>query len=183
MFEFKVKGLSEASVEIDRNWPTKIVSLVSRYMPVEHQGDNHLIIRVEDVHTEDGDDYPTMTMLDEMFDFTKSFTPEDRVLVHCFAGQSRSAAAAIGILMQHGVAWQDAHQAVVENRDVAMPNQLITKLLDEKFGCEGALVAHNNTYVSAKLREKAFVAIDDHKAAGVSDAQVGAMKNILDLFK
>lgn len=183
MFEFKVKGLSEASVEIDRGWPTKIVSLVSTYMPIEHQGDHHLIIGVEDVHVEDGDDYPTMAMLDHMLDFTKDFTEEDRVLVHCFAGQSRSTAGMLAILMQHGMHWRDAHQAVIDNRDIAMPNQLITKLLDEKHGLGGELVAHNNTYVAAKLREKAFVAIDDHKSAGVTDGQVSAMKNIMDLFK
>lgn len=181
MFEFKVLGLSEAGVEIYRQWPTKIVSLVSRHLPLPQQSD-HLIIHVEDVHSEEGDDYPTAEMVESILNYAKSFTDEDRVMVHCFAGQSRSTAAMIAILIGSGMDWRSAHDAVVANRAVALPNQLIIRLLDEHFEFAGELIEYNNTYVSFKLREKHVSVITDPVGSGISEAQVSAMRDIMNLF-
>jgi predicted protein tyrosine phosphatase len=182
MFTFKVVGLSEASVEIDRNWPTRIVTLISECIPVEHRGDHHLIIHVEDVHREEEGDGPTMGMLETIFRFVNDLEPDDRLLVHCFAGQSRSTATMLGILMERGVPWEEAFEAVRANRDLMLPNQLIIKLLDQRHGLNGALIAYNNTYVANKLREKIYPT-DSSEGTELTNSQVSAMADIMKLFR
>jgi predicted protein tyrosine phosphatase len=60
--------------------------------------------------------------------------------VHCHQGISRSTAASIGVLLQHGMTAQNAYNHVAKLRDILLPNGLIIRMLDEKFGLNGELV-------------------------------------------
>ncbi len=177
MFEFKVLGLSEAGVEISRKWPTRIISLLSSNLPIEHHGEHHLIIDVDDVHDTSDGKFATMAMIQRALDHTRDLTSDDHLLVHCFAGQSRSTAMMTGILIQHGMTAKDALEAVKENRSVLMPNRLIIALLDNHFGLEGELTRLNDELISEELRKSREISND------VNTSQIIEMRKIMDLFK
>lgn len=75
--------------------------------------------------------------------FSQGFTVNDRILIHCRAGISRSTAIACAIVSQHSQPGEEA--AVVEQvrsiRPVMLPNFLIIKLADEILQRQGKLVA------------------------------------------
>ena len=75
--------------------------------------------------------------------FSQNFTREDRILIHCRAGISRSTALAISILCQHAPVGEE--KLVVEQvraiRPVMMQNFLIIKLADEILQRQGELIA------------------------------------------
>jgi hypothetical protein len=75
--------------------------------------------------------------------FSQNFTREDRILIHCRAGISRSTAIAISILCQHSPVGEEklAVDQVRAIRPVMLPNFLITKLADEILQRQGKLIA------------------------------------------
>lgn len=140
MFQLKVVGLDEATQLIREGWPTRIISLTSDERL--DYGPHHLHIQVADVpipisHAP----YPCEELLCCALDFTRDLTDEDRLLVHCFAGQSRSAAIGIAILIQHGMHCDEAFDKVLEIRDIMLPNMLFIKHTDAHFDLKGKLVA------------------------------------------
>ena len=139
MFELRVVGLAEANQLISENWPTRIVSLTSD--PVEDHGPHHLHIQVADVPVAIPNViYPLPEHLRLALAFTRDLTDDDRLLVHCFAGQSRSTAIAIGILIDHGMTYGDAFDHVEAIRNVLLPNELFIRHIDEHFGLYNHLV-------------------------------------------
>jgi len=141
MFELKVVGLAEADILIEEAWPTRIVSLTSD-LGVRH-GPHHLHIQVVDIglaakHTI----YPLPEHLRQVLAFTQDLTDADRLLVHCFAGQSRSTAIAIGICIQHGMSFVEAFAHVAAVRNILLPNVLFIQHIDDHFGLQGALIEH-----------------------------------------
>ena len=56
--------------------------------------------------------HPLREHVIEVLEFTKDLTDDDKVLVHCFAGISRSITFAIGIYIQHGMTYEDAYSQV-----------------------------------------------------------------------
>lgn len=174
MFDLQVLGLSEAEVSISRNWPTCIVSAITLNQPFEKRGDHHLIIEVEDVHVKERR-HATKEMMEAIFEHTKGLTSHDRLLVHCFAGQSRSTAVAIGILIQHGLTAQEAFDEVARVRPMLIPNQLITSLVDAHFKLGGALDKIVGAHIVSALRAP-------QRTEKVTGAQSAAMKKIMDLF-
>jgi predicted protein tyrosine phosphatase len=75
--------------------------------------------------------------------FSQNFTLNDRILIHCRAGISRSTAMACAISSQHSP--PGAEKAAVEHirsiRPMMVPNFLIIKLADEILQREGRLIA------------------------------------------
>lgn len=70
------------------------------------------------------------------------------VLFHCFAGVSRSSAAAFIWLVYHGESYERAYQLIVSVRGpFVCPNQLMVKLADSLIGHEGKM----STFLSAEL--------------------------------
>lgn len=65
---------------------------------------------------------------------------DQNVLFHCFAGVSRSSAAAFIWLVHHGVPYAEAYQAIVSARGpFVAPNQLMVKLADQLIGYRGEM--------------------------------------------
>ena len=75
--------------------------------------------------------------------FSQGFTLNDRILIHCRAGISRSTAIACGIAAQHSPVGEEslAVAHIRSIRPVMMPNFLIIKLADEILQRDGKLVA------------------------------------------
>lgn len=139
MFSLRVVGLTEAQQLIDQHWPTHIVSL--RTDPGITIGPHHLYIQVADVHCVTPDViYPLPEHLHQVFAFTQHLTSDDRLLVHCLMGQSRSTAVAIGVLMQHGMDYETAFATVAKIRPILQPNLLFIQHIDNYFGMNSKLV-------------------------------------------
>jgi len=83
----------------------------------------------------------TSENLGDILAYSKSFAEEDLVLVHCFAGISRSSATACAILRQHGMDYEDIRKYVQTIRPVAWPNSYLLGIYDELLGCGGELSA------------------------------------------
>jgi predicted protein tyrosine phosphatase len=140
MFDLKVVGLDEANILRQENWPTRIVSLTGDEML--DYGPRHLHVTVDDVN------YPTphwlcpeLSHLQQVLEFTKDLTTDDRLLVHCLAGISRSTSIAIGILIQHGMDYREAFERVETVRACLIPNRMFIQHIDDHFSLNGQLVA------------------------------------------
>jgi predicted protein tyrosine phosphatase len=168
MFAIEVHDLEMAKIKMV-NGPTCIVSLLDETRAVKKQGDHHLIVEVSDVSVQSAyypalllgtskPIVPSSTHLQTVLDHTKNLTDDDKVLVHCYAGQSRSTAMAIAICIQHGMPWKDAFHHIETARPVMMPNQKMIALIDEHFGLNGELSEHHKTWLLetySKLRVQA----------------------------
>lgn len=150
MFEIKIFGYEEAKALAQSGWPTKIISLIKEDMPNwETDKVKHLRLQFDDVHTPtQGYTHPTEFHLGRIFDFAKTFVEEDKVLVHCIAGISRSTAAAIGICMFHGMSYEDAYNHIATVRPILAPNKLLIEYIDDHFKLQGLLYM----YVEEKVK-------------------------------
>lgn len=133
-------GYEEAKECYLSGWATKIISLIKPYMP-RWSDKNHLILRFDDVsYQRDGYTAPSLWHVERILEFSKNFTDDDKVLVHCQAGISRSTAAAIGILIQHGMSYEDAYNRIENIRPILSPNKLMVSFIDEHFNLEGKFI-------------------------------------------
>jgi predicted protein tyrosine phosphatase len=139
MPEIKVLSYSDVQSCVDTGWPTHIISLINRpAMPC--YGPPHLHLIFDDVDSHDPlYIMPLVEHLHRVFAFTADLTANDRVLVHCLAGISRSTAMAIGILIQHGMTYQDAYDQIAAIRPQLAPNRLIIQYIDAHFALGGKL--------------------------------------------
>lgn len=95
---------------------------------------------------------PTEAAIEQLLSVYATTRLEDRILFHCFAGVSRSSAAAFIWLAYHGVPWGIAYEWVVKVRGpFVCPNQLMVAHADKLMGHGGKLAA----FVSAETGRRA----------------------------
>lgn len=82
---------------------------------------------------------PNEHTVDEILYFSSLLQEDDDVLIHCWAGKSRSTAAALVILYDKFRDLQKAKEFLLRIRPQAAPNRLICSLADKKFGNENFL--------------------------------------------
>lgn len=166
MFELKISGIFEAGRWADNGWPTHIISLVDPGVIPPFTAKRHLVLHLHDVESQLRDEWvlPNEQHLDEILKFSRDLEDDDRLLVHCHQGLSRSTASAIGIMVQHGMDPEAAYRHVEGVRDILLPNGLITRMIDEKFGLEGRLVELVMRERREKMRRKMDASVDtlDH---------------------
>lgn len=139
MFEIKVSSYPESITLIWAGWPTKIISVIGD--KIELHGSHHLHVIFDDIARPlVGYIHPTEEHLAEIFEFSKDFTDEDKVLVHCHAGISRSTAIAIGVCIQHGMDYIEAYNLIASVRPILSPNKLLIRYIDEHFALDGKLI-------------------------------------------
>ena len=91
----------------------------------------------------------TMHRLLAIYDLT---TPDQKILFQCFAGVSRSSAAAFIWLVYHGMSYAEAYQLIVLGRGpFVCPNPLMIKHADKIMGEEGRMAA----FMSAETGRRA----------------------------
>lgn len=86
--------------------------------------------------------YPTRPIMEGMLESIDRFLADDRcktILVHCFAGVSRSTAAALTVLLRDGWSVKDAAEYVFKIRPIADPNRLMLGYIDQMFDLHGEL--------------------------------------------
>lgn len=181
MFNLVVCGLNEADAMVRLEYPTFTVSLLEPGIELTHRKDGHVIFRFDDViSSEFGCIVPTSLHLELILDETKHLTDRDNLLVHCFAGISRSTAIATAILIQHGLSFADALEKVYDVRDCAKPNALLIELIDKHFRFGGRYIEYylKRTEQRAKampLRTGKFILPND------TDFIPDDIKNLLNL--
>lgn len=138
--KLKICGYNGAKKIIESNWQTKLISIVdsdiSRIVP---DNENNITGIFYDTLT-----HPTKEKLVPIFDFFKSITNNDNVLIHCSAGISRSTACALTLLISKGFSYEDALKIVYKARPQACPNDTVIKLYDDYSGMNGELIKKYN---------------------------------------
>lgn len=144
MVKVFVCSKSEARKVTKKVGATHLVSLLD---PGDHlfrgprlQALPYLYLPCADVLSTQFADAPTRDQVAALLDFTKDLTRDDVLVVHCFAGVSRSTAAAFAVLCQHQRDPEIARALLVTQRPKAQPNTVISKYADDLLGFNGELL-------------------------------------------
>lgn len=150
MFDITISDIETAETII-ANWATKAIGLIdpecygailprSHYLQFYfHDSDNTEEPEYEtDCHTV----IPTKHHIERILAFSSTFTEDDRILVHCHAGISRSSAVAIAVFAQHGREPFEAFYAAERVCPEMYPNRLILQHADELLSQNGNLVGY-----------------------------------------
>lgn len=109
---------------------------------------DHLRLFFDDVEDASAKDWkaPTREDVDQIIEFAKTLPSDADLLIHCWAGISRSTAAAIGICCFKEMAPGEALKHVREIREatlkkgyMVLPNRLIIKHFDDALDLKGEL--------------------------------------------
>lgn len=115
----------------------------------------HLIC--EDVLNDFAHNAPTREQVDRLLKFGRNMSEDAVVVVHCFAGVSRSTAAAAALMVQelkhqgHPDPVSEALRRLVDQRPEACPNPVISKFADELLGFDGAFHEACEKVANAKI--------------------------------
>lgn len=122
-------------------------------MPRAFNKENWLFLDMDDVINEDAAQAPQKEQVKQLLEWVKKIPDDAHLVIHCYAGVSRSTAAALAVKVQElGVdRIKDAIDWLVENRPVACPNPVITKFADELLGANGELHSAAEEVANAKL--------------------------------
>ena len=114
---------------------------------------SHLFLDMDDVIDADAVAAPTRQQVQRILDWAKNLPQDSKLLIHCFAGVSRSTAAALAIKVQElGVdRIDDAILWLTHIRPQACPNPIIIKYADEILGANGKLLKKSEDFANAKL--------------------------------
>jgi predicted protein tyrosine phosphatase len=143
-----ITPLSAVEKTILRDRPSHIVTLLSpEHMietPAGFPAERHLRLAINDVADAwAGDAPPQARHVESLLDFGRGWSAEAPMLVHCWAGISRSTAAAYILLCDRLApgAETDIARALRYHAPHACPNGLMVRLADEILGRDGRMVA------------------------------------------
>jgi len=141
-----ITPLSALPSAIESHAPSHIVTLLSSgYMidtPEGFPAERHLRLSMHDIADEGMPESPASAHVAELIAFGRGWDATAPMLVHCWAGISRSTAAAFTLLCDRAGpgAEQDIAQRLRERAPHAQPNRLIVRLADQALGRDGAMV-------------------------------------------
>jgi predicted protein tyrosine phosphatase len=141
-----ITPLSAVPDSIRSHAPSRLISLLSaQYMidtPEGFPSQNHLRLSVHDIADPSGDQAPAREHVDRLIGFGRGWDARAPMLVHCWAGVSRSTAAAYAVLCDRAGPGRerDIADLLRERAPHAQPNKLIVRLADEALGRNGAMV-------------------------------------------
>ncbi len=139
-------SLRELKRQVKRLSAKHVVSLIGMEgMPRTPWGvsrENHLRLAVDDIEYDiPGYDSPRLSDVERLVTFGERWTGDTPVIVHCYAGISRSSAAALTLLSQKNPGREmEAAQLIRERAPHANPNLLIVELADRLLGSQGRLL-------------------------------------------
>jgi predicted protein tyrosine phosphatase len=162
LFELRISSLDHAD-EISQQWATHTISILDtdltrmifaletfyeELIPKPREGLSLYRCHFDDVTPKDNFGFIVATLADiqAILAFSADLTPDDKLLVHCSAGISRSTAVATGILCQHGLSPTAALEKVFAVRKNAIPNPHIIALMDEALKLNGELESALQNY-------------------------------------
>ena len=148
MARLHVCSLARLAVTAERIGAGSLMTLLSptgvvAERPVSVPPDRHLVVGVSDiVAPKDGFTHADATHVDDMLAFFRTWDRDRPMLIHCYAGVSRSTAAAfIGLcaLAPHRLE-SDVATALREASPTATPNARLVALADAALGRNGRMV-------------------------------------------
>jgi predicted protein tyrosine phosphatase len=147
MSRILVTPLSAVAYVIRSHKPSHLVTLLSpEHMigtPKGFREDRHLRLGVNDVvDVSAGDNPPARAHIEELLAFARDWPAEDPILVHCWAGISRSMAATYIILCDRlGPGSEVIAARAIRNRAPhAYPNALLVEYADELLDRQGRMI-------------------------------------------
>jgi predicted protein tyrosine phosphatase len=135
--------LSRVSEVVRARQPSHVVSLLDPHSPFPNPGGRHLKVSVHDI-TEDtpGAIAPAREHMGEILDFISTWERSAPILIHCYAGISRSTATAFITACVHnpGIDEEEIALALRAASHVAWPNRRIVALADAELGRGGRML-------------------------------------------
>jgi predicted protein tyrosine phosphatase len=148
MPQVHVCPLSRIAETVTRSNASHLVSLINDNTPVVRPHtipeENHLFLGINDiVEPLDGMVLPADEHVERLIDFVTGWEPVRPIVVHCYAGISRSTAAAYITLCAHRPERDEADIArrMRQASRFAYPNPRIVAIGDELLGRRGRMVA------------------------------------------
>jgi predicted protein tyrosine phosphatase len=111
--------------------------------PKDIRAERHLKVSVNDIaEPTEGLIHPTAEMVEQILNFGRTWEPLDPMLVHCWAGISRSSATAFILACERAPDTPELTiaQALRKASSAATPNPLMVRLADDLLGREGRMV-------------------------------------------
>ncbi len=128
--------------------PSHLISLLGEEMmiatPVAIDSDNHLRLAMNDISIpKDGYVTPGQSHVEKLISFIEDWPQTSPMLIHCWAGISRSTAAAFIALCINNPGEDEASlaQLLRQASPTATPNKLIVHLADNMLERQGRMVA------------------------------------------
>lgn len=125
-----------------------LVTLINEGTPVKRPpviaADRHLVVTLSDIVVEEpGHTLPNETHVENLLDFVRKWDQADPLLIHCWAGVSRSTAAAFiaACTLRPDRDEADIARAVRTNSPTATPNPRLVAIADIKLGRNGRMIA------------------------------------------
>lgn len=135
--------LSRVSEMVRARQPSHVVSLLDPHSPFPNPGGRHLKVSVHDI-TEDapGAIAPAREHMGEILDFIGTWERSAPILIHCYAGISRSTATAFITACVHnpGIDEEEIALALRAASHVAWPNRRMVALADAELGRGGRML-------------------------------------------
>jgi predicted protein tyrosine phosphatase len=129
-----------------------LVSIINRHFmpdtPAAISRDRHLKLDMHDINVpQPGLTPPAIKHVVELLDFAQSWDKQSPVLIHCYAGLSRSTAAAFIMLcaLNPRTPEEIIARSLWRSSDAATPNRLFVALADKVLHREGRMVRAINS--------------------------------------
>ncbi len=142
-----VSPLRDVDTVVRFRKPSHLITLLDPHLmgegPRGFRPDRHLKIAVDDIwEPKDGKILPAAEVVEDVLAFGKTWTGESPMLVHCWAGVSRSTATAFILACQQRPDIDEAKiaQALRKASASATPNPLLIRLADDIMGRKGKMV-------------------------------------------
>lgn len=137
-FELRV-GAARDAFALAEGWATHIVSILDPGgVPLGLVAPQILVLHFEDSNRGDPNG-PKIEHVEKALAFTRDLAADDRLLVHCVEGLSRSTAIALAALVQAGREAGVAVGMVEEMRPDMWPNECICRHADRLLGTDDAI--------------------------------------------
>ena len=140
-----VSPLRDVETVVRFRRPSHLITLLDPHLMGEAPRffpDRHLKLAVDDIwEPADGMVLPNAELVERIVDFGRRRDPAARLLVHCWAGVSRSTATAFILACEENpdMAEADIAKALRKASSSATPNPLMVKLADDMLGRKGRM--------------------------------------------
>lgn len=138
-----------------KSTPARVISLLSPGSDFPsfdgYQNDRHMRVEMHDILADDPErSAPGERHVEDLVEFLSAWSPDDALLVHCWAGMSRSTATAMIAACLHNPDADEMEiaQALGTASPTAFPNTRIVAIADEMIGRKGRMAR-----AAALLRE------------------------------
>ena len=139
-----VSPLSKLEAQIERHQPSHIVTLSSGDLPLLSGTMKRLSLIFNDIiEPHDGLVMPQSFHVEQLLEFTSDWDKEKPLLIHCYAGVSRSTASAYIVALALNPTLDETMlaQKLRELSPSATPNIQLISLADDMLGRDGRMVA------------------------------------------